>query len=478
MKARALTWLVACILGTALAFEEYILIVDAGSSGSRLRIFGWDIEAGKDLYAIEGEEEIRSKPGISSLSPTEAAKSIRGLLEQATEIVPQDRQSNTSLHILATAGMRLLDDSTAVDIWEAIRKECLKGPFDTKNTATLSGEAEGAYGYFSVNYLKKSFNKTMTYGSLDLGGASTQISFKPRQFLTMEFHKEKSETVKNDRDSSVFSHSWMRSGQDEAHLRLLRAECGANQTTCSSVCHMKDFQATYDLSSYGGEPKLEVTGTGDWNACYELVKDKLLHLDYECLLPPCAMHGVHVARPPQGMKFYASSAFFYSLNGVGAVDWSGSSPAIDDYLMKGTEWCSGLGAINGTALTADPGFAALYCFGSAYSYAILKDAYGFNSHDNISTDDTAVIVTRKVEGTSVGWAIGAALAQTPHMRDQIAQPLPSACEPQPLPSACEPIAPESDKQQSEARKNLGNVFEAAGILFSSAFTLVALLDGF
>ena len=51
----------------------------------------------------------------------------------------------------------------------------------------LAGEEEGAYGWVAINYLKGTLVKdsegsgtadpSITYGALEMGGASTQISF-------------------------------------------------------------------------------------------------------------------------------------------------------------------------------------------------------------------------------------------------------------------------------------------------------------
>ncbi|MEI4878558.1 hypothetical protein, partial [Klebsiella pneumoniae] len=65
-------------------------------------------------------------------------------------------------------------------------------PFDFQGAKIITGQEEGAYGWITINYLLGRFTqeqswlnfisdsqKQATFGALDLGGASTQITFVP-----------------------------------------------------------------------------------------------------------------------------------------------------------------------------------------------------------------------------------------------------------------------------------------------------------
>ena len=123
---------------------------------------------------------------------------------------------------------------------------------------------------------------------------------------------------------------------------------------------------------------------------------QLLHVEYECLLSPCAAYGVY--QPPvHNISFVAVSAFFYIANGIGLVGWDetkGISTA--QIAAKADEWCT-------RSWSADITDARAYrnCFTSTY-VAVLLDAYGIPRDST-----TAVTYARKIQGFSVTWALGA-----------------------------------------------------------------------
>jgi len=205
----------------------------------------------------------------------------------------------------------------------------------------------------------------------------------------------------------MYLNSWMRSGQDEAHIRTLKKVC-RRKRKCESPCDVAGHSFTVDLSAYGGRKNVQVTGTGDWDACYRTVKRATLHLNYECLFgEDCAMHARYFPRLPAQSVFYGYEGFFWCMNGIGGVGWSDSTSDLSQYESLGKQWCSGQGSKTGAELTEDAGYAARYCFSSAYAYAILIDAYGFEATPQ--DDDSKVIVTRKVNGVGASWALGMAL---------------------------------------------------------------------
>jgi Golgi nucleoside diphosphatase len=84
-----------------------------------------------------------------------------------------------------------------------------KNPFmfnDVEKARILSGEEEGAYGWIAINYLKGALKDdidkgtkggeggvaaaSVTYGAVEMGGASTQISFfKTKQNIVADLYK-------------------------------------------------------------------------------------------------------------------------------------------------------------------------------------------------------------------------------------------------------------------------------------------------
>jgi len=398
--------------------DTALLVIDAGSSGSRLKIFHWTpgLTPSYKQYEPSDDDGFKLTPGISSQTPGKAAEDISSLLTLAESHVSAGAlKTGVRVYIGATAGMRLLENNGQDQRWSAIREAVQTSKFILGKAITLTGEEEAVFGWLSASYLENGALPTddgpETVGSLDLGGASTQAAFLPPSSVHLLANKFRVDISHNGirSTSNTYANSWLRSGNDQAHTRMLLAECGQDSAICTSACHMKDFRFTEDLSAYGGQPAVDVTGSGDWPACYAKIKSDLLHLDYECLFgTQCAAAASYFPKPLGKSKWYAYAAFFYPLSDVGAVGWNDATSDLKLYETKGTEWCSGLGSKNATMLMEDPGYEKLSCFGTAHAYAILVDGYGFGVGDK-ENPDLKLVITRKINGTEASWAFGAAL---------------------------------------------------------------------
>ena len=178
--------------------DHYAIIVDAGSSGSRLQIYGWDsiptksssTSAALDAPTFPKIDELVNKkiqPGLSTFSKTprenlkaELQQYWKFLLDLAQGYVPK----GTTFYLFATAGMRLLPEAerrpilyTSCDVIKGT------GHFDIgsceDHIRVIGGLSEAVYGWLSVNYLQNSFQPFhRTFGMLDMGGASQQIAFE------------------------------------------------------------------------------------------------------------------------------------------------------------------------------------------------------------------------------------------------------------------------------------------------------------
>ncbi|KAG5552169.1 hypothetical protein RHGRI_010308 [Rhododendron griersonianum] len=164
--------------------KSYVVIFDAGSSGSRVHVFCFDrnldlVPIGEDLELF-----VQKKPGLSSYAkdPKDAASSLLSLLKRAKSVVPQELQQKTPVRVGATAGLRLLHGDASDQILQAVR-DFLKddSTFISKAdwVTVLDGTQEGAYLWVTVNYLLGSLGKKYsdTVGVVDLGGGSVQMAY-------------------------------------------------------------------------------------------------------------------------------------------------------------------------------------------------------------------------------------------------------------------------------------------------------------
>jgi len=161
------------------------LIIDAGSSGSRVHIFTWN--ENKFIETLKEVSTLKISPGISSYETgKEAGESLETLLSHARDIVPARCWSHTRLHLKATAGMRLVGEKRSNEIFEEIRSSLAGSSFKFLPTdaGVVLGADEAEFDYLSVNFAlgklvaRTKQTSTEFVGVTDLGGASTQISFE------------------------------------------------------------------------------------------------------------------------------------------------------------------------------------------------------------------------------------------------------------------------------------------------------------
>ena len=90
--------------------QEFGVVIDAGSSGSRVRVYRWPRRShDHDIPDVDEIYNHKVKPGISSfagLSSEEIREYILGLLARAEDQVPTRRHADTAIYFMATAGKR------------------------------------------------------------------------------------------------------------------------------------------------------------------------------------------------------------------------------------------------------------------------------------------------------------------------------------------------------------------------------------
>lgn len=196
---------------------DYIVVIDAGSKGSRVHVYHWPNPlAGMRLHANFSDTafpQVRTrlhwkkaiKPGISSFleSPQKVGSlHLSYLLSLASAVVPKLQHHRTPIFLHATAGMRLLKASDQEPILEAActyisTHSNFYMPDCASHVNVLDGDTEGLYGWLAINYLMQLMDRPdlhqhgkghHTYGLLDMGGALTQVVFEPNS-TEIEEHK-------------------------------------------------------------------------------------------------------------------------------------------------------------------------------------------------------------------------------------------------------------------------------------------------
>ena len=350
------------------------------------------------------------------------------LLANASRIVPAGARAR--VRVLATAGMRLLPPERQRPVWNEVRAALRRHTnftFEAHDVRTLSGNYEGLYHWMAIRHIIGDAAPNHL-GGLDLGGASSQIAFSPAAdgggiMQDAYVVAEDASAAGKDSPARVYSHSYMRFGQEQAQLRLAGrleaaadaavagtavagAGAGANAATSvpmrpvNNPCFLRGYARNVSLGCDGqdrGKCRARLlVGTGNWSLCREAVTP-LLHREYECVLPPCAVMGEYSPNV-SGVQFFASAFFFYVANGLGLVArdgrWDGTWRDIE---LAGRRYCE-----RPWSDVSSNKYAANYCFGSAFVPALLE-AYA------IPADSTAVAYVRRMRGFEVAWALGAML---------------------------------------------------------------------
>ncbi|KAK0873525.1 Golgi apyrase [Friedmanniomyces endolithicus] len=314
--------------------HRYGVILDAGSSGSRVYIYRWlNAQAARargDEATLASLPEIKTKkkwnkkvhPGISTfaLEPERVGPDhLKDLVDFAREHVPEVEAENTPIFLLATAGMRLLleDERAAVleNVCAYFRQETkFQLPDCGLHVQVIPGETEGLYGWIAANYLLGGFDEPEkhdhgkghhTYGFLDMGGASAQIAFAPNA-TEAEKHAEDLKLLRLRRvggeavEYRVFVTTWLGFGANEARRRyvegLLEAYPGSQELPdpCLPV-GLKVNQTGHELLP--GSPELVGTkpylvGTGAFPECLRRTYP-LLEKERACVDAPCLLNGQH-----------------------------------------------------------------------------------------------------------------------------------------------------------------------------------------
>ena len=405
--------------------QEWTLIVDAGSSGTRMRIFRWktNVDTG-DIPNIEQylpmKQEDRDKlevhPGISSFASnsTKAKEQIRGLIEEAKRWVPYDVYSKTSIRLGATAGMRLLPTNDQTSLMNAV-SEALKESvfsFGQGDARILSGEEEASFGWLSMNYIFSHFEENKaTVGIMDMGGASTQIAFEPTvQIMADEF----SVKVLN-RVHRVYATSYLKYGNDQFKLLVLESIkssssiSGKNESvSIPNPCQCFNFAENFTLS--GDTKPTFFNGTGDWDECKK-VTDALMYPATPCFYvdpsKDCAVNGNYMSELTG--NFYAINSLFYTASGLGLVKFTESATlSLSQFESAGKTWCAK------RENAASNSHAPDYCRNSAYIVSLLNKAYGFDMNDS-----TSVKYAKDVNGFNVDWTLGLAIFYEEALRSVI-----------------------------------------------------------
>ncbi|KAM9326345.1 ectonucleoside triphosphate diphosphohydrolase 8-like [Gastrophryne carolinensis] len=405
---------------------KYGMVFDAGSSHTSLFIYQWPTDKENNTGVVSQTLVCDvDGPGISSYAnnPTAAGKSLVPCLEKAMSVIPLERQRGTPAYLGATAGMRLLDlqDKAASNkVLEEVAKTISSYPVDFQGARIISGKEEGSYGWITINYLLESFMKysfggrwvrpvsTKIFGALDLGGASTQISFIPK--VQIENPNEKADFKLYGYPYSIYTHSYLCYGQNQALKKMLVQAVKDKDLSkpISIPCYPKGYSDTISEASLYDSPctassapsvlsgrDITITGTGSATECQEMLKTIY---DFNACLgkDSCSFEGVY--QPPVAGNYFAFSAFFYTfdfLNLTSGQNLAAVKSAVEVYCAR--DWTE----IVASFPKERKDRLRDYCANANYILTLLLDAYKFEE-----SNWKSISFMKQAAETDIGWTLG------------------------------------------------------------------------
>ncbi|KAJ5619954.1 hypothetical protein N7510_003938 [Penicillium lagena] len=357
---------------------RYGVVLDAGSSGTRVHVYRWlrnsvarlraDPNELKSLPEIKTKEHWTKKihPGVSSFADRPelvGTEHLADLLDHAKSIIPEKDAKNTPIFLLATAGMRLLGDVERQILLDQI---CSYARANTDfllpdcgiHIQVIPGVTEGLYGWIATNYLLGSFDSTQnhdhgkghhTYGFLDMGGASAQIAFAPNA-TESEKHAEDLKLLRlRNIDGSVQEHrvfitSWLEFGVHEARRRYVEAlqveSGGVGVTELPDPCLPRGLRTTPDGQDVLVSAGETLVGTGRFDECLRRTFP-LLDKDAPCPDQPCLLHGVHTPAIDFDVNhFVGISEFWHTTHEIFEMGYKDKAYDFNTYQERVQTFCS------------------------------------------------------------------------------------------------------------------------------------------
>jgi guanosine-diphosphatase len=423
---------------------QYALMIDAGSTGSRIHVYKFNNCGPTPELENEVFEMTPPKQGGAGLSSYDAdaegaAKSLDMLMDVAVKNVPESYQACTPVAVKATAGLRKLGDEKSNKILEAVRTRLeTQYPFpviskEKGGVEVMPGEQEGVYAWITANYLLGKIggpDKTPTAAVLDLGGGSTQIVFQPTfpdapngglpGKLADGDHKY--ELSFGGRDFSLYQHSYLGYGLMEArnnlHNAVLEPIYQENKNDpgnewlkkpivnpCIAPKMSKEIEVQLPKGHALGERvTVNMTGpaTGSPATCRGIA-EKTLQKDAECALAPCAFRGVH--QPSFDKTFHNEDvylfSYFYDRTQPLGMPESFSLSELKDLAHRvchGEEHWDIFHSVSGAMkeLRGRPE----WCLDLNFQLALLHTGYEMPI-------DREVKIAKKIKGNELGWCLGA-----------------------------------------------------------------------
>uniref|UniRef100_A0A8C4SY87 Ectonucleoside triphosphate diphosphohydrolase 2 n=1 Tax=Erpetoichthys calabaricus TaxID=27687 RepID=A0A8C4SY87_ERPCA len=394
----------SCALCLFFFFLQYGIVLDAGSSHTTMFIYKWPSDKENNTGIVSQHGECHADGyGISSYTddPSRAGLSLKKCLDEALLSIPKAQHRETPIYLGATAGMRLLKMTSLVASDQILQA--------VETTIRV-------FGWVTVNYLLENFIKygwvgrwvnprKETVGALDLGGASTQITFVTKE--SIEDQEDEMRLQLYGQEYKVYTHSFLCYGRDQVLRRVLSRLLKSIIHPCwpSDFSKNVTLRAIYESPctekekppDYQPDDSVQLTGSGSGPGCKSIVSQLF---DFRnCPFSSCSLDGIF--QPRVTGDFMVRAEDFVTCASVrGSVGLSQSRRVTLSIDQPTCPFCSLFLQMFQKAPELQ-NWIQDYCTVSIFIDLLLTQAYKF---DNASFSH--ISFQKKAGDTSIGWALG------------------------------------------------------------------------
>ncbi|KAK6251599.1 hypothetical protein SCA6_005604 [Theobroma cacao] len=431
--------------------SKFYVVLDCGSTGTRVYVYQASIDHKNDgslpivmKSLTEGlsrrpssqsgraYDRMETEPGFHKLVHDKSGlkAAINPLISWAEKQIPEHAHKTTSLFLYATAGVRRLPSADSKWLLENAWLILKNSPFLCRRewVRIISGTEEAYFGWTALNYrtgMLGATPKRKTFGALDLGGSSLQVTFENENHQHNETNLNLRIGVVNHHLSAYsLSGYGLNDAFDKSVVHLLKRlpdgsntnlvngkieikhpclHSGYNEQYICSQCASKDQEngspvvggKILDKGGKSGIP-VQLIGAPNWEQCSAIAKVAVnlsewsnLYPGIDCDLQPCALSD---SLPRPNGQFYALSGFFVVYRFFNLS----SDAALDDVLEKGRDFCEKTWEVAKNSVAPQP-FIEQYCFRAPYIVSLLREGLHI-------TDSQLVIGSG-----SITWTKGVAL---------------------------------------------------------------------
>ena len=410
--------------------DEFILMIDAGSSGTRFYLFEKTREEYFPISSTSSVYERDDGPLDAETAETAFAYIQPGLVKVSDAVLTK-QDVVIDVYVYGTAGMRLVSESTQEDLYRGLSLglQTYVDPIHQnirwviKEAKTISGNDEGFFAAIATNYLAHRITRrldpgsTELYGALELGGSSTQWSFDVKE-------RSRNRSVRKRRQSNrialtpedFFTHSYLNYGANRMRDRLVQLSLESQQSKMGPLMHPCFFKGDTVLID-----QTRWTGEGNGTACIERIKSFVVSSNHACPNGAfCALDSIKQPRPSPQAKFYAFGVYYYATQFAANViafvgpqesnhpTLSMPNPSLRE-LQQTTEWICQLTIdrvdVDPSTSPRTPSYIAQLsrrCLDLSYIVVLMRH-FGF--HEN----DQRVFFVHDIDHHEVNWAMGAYL---------------------------------------------------------------------